>query len=71
VSLVEATIEAEGLDSETGLRLGVVIAQEGQREVEELDVRESPVSWSDLASTLNRLGAAATDYFAEMLDQER
>jgi len=71
VSLVEATIEAEGLDSETGQRLGVVIAQEGQREVEELDVRESPVSWSELASTLNRLGAAATNYFAEMLDQER
>ncbi len=66
VSLVEATLEYEALDSETGLRLGVVIAQEGQRAVEELDVRESPASWSDLASALNRLGAAASNHFGDL-----
>ena len=63
VSLVEATIEAEGLDSETGARLGVLITQKGQRQVEELDVSESPASWSDLAITLKRLGAAASNSF--------
>jgi len=71
VSLVEATLEYEALDSETDLRLGVVIAQEGQRAVEELDVRESPASWSELASILRRLGTAASNYFADFVDQER
>ncbi len=71
VSLVEATLEYEALDSETGLRLGVVIAQEGQREVEELDVRESSASWSELASIMRRLGAAASNYFADLVDEER
>ncbi len=71
VSLVEATLEYEALDSETDLRLGVVIAQEGQREVEELDVRESSASWSELASIMRRLGAAASNYFADLVDEER
>ena len=71
VSLVEATIEAEGLDSDTGLRLGVLIAQMGQRQVKELDVSASPASWSKLVSTLNRLAAAAGNYFVDFFDEER
>ena len=44
VSLIEATIEAELLDGESQRRLGVLITQEGQREVAELGVPESTSS---------------------------
>ena len=71
VSLVEATIEAEGLDSETGARLAVLISQKGQRRVEELDVSESPASWSDLVTTLRRLGAAGSNLFGDFFEEKR
>ena len=71
ISLVEATIEAELLDGESQRRLGVMISQEGQRRVSELGVPESTSSWSDLVFTLNRVGRAANDYFADLLVEER
>ncbi len=71
VSLVEATIEAELLDSETGVRLGVLITQKGLRQVEELDVSESPASASELVTTLKRLGAAASSSFADLFEAKR
>ena len=40
VSLVQAVLEFEFLDSQSGERLGVLAVQEGQREVEQLGVRE-------------------------------
>jgi len=71
VSLVEATIEAELLDGESQRRLGVMISQEGQRRVSELGVNESSTSWSDLVFTLNRVGRAANEHFADLLVEER
>ena len=71
ISLVEATMEAELLDGESLRRLGFVIAQVGQRRVRELDVPESITSWSNLVTTLNRVGRAANGHFAELLAEQR
>jgi len=62
VSLVEATVEAEIVDSVSEKRLGVVVAQRGQRRVKELEVEESPSSWSDLLWTLDALSESAYEH---------
>ncbi len=64
---LSALIEPDGLP---GRRINNDERQ-GQREVEELDVRESSASWSELTSIMRRLGAAASNYFADLVDEER
>ena len=71
VSLVEATIEAELLDGESQRRLGVLMTQEGQRQVTELGVPEGTSSWSDLVFTLHRAGRAAHGHFGDLMVEGR
>ena len=70
ISLVEATMEAEALDSETGSRIGVVVAQRGQRKVKELDVHEQPTSWSDLLEGIDRLVEVSQALFSGLFTNE-
>ncbi len=58
MSLVEARLEIEATDSETGKRLAVLVAHSGQKENDELDQPERSVSWSDLFRSLDRLSAS-------------
>ena len=69
ISLVEARLELEATDSETGKRLAVVVAHTGQKKIDELDLPERASSWSDLFRTLDRLNDSVrvrvTDLFVE------
>ncbi len=61
-SLVEATVEAEGIDNETGQRLAVAVRKKVRREGE--DVNEEATSWDDLRAALDELVIMGTDRFA-------
>jgi len=61
-SLVEATVEAEGIDNETGQRLAVVVYKKGQREDE--DVEEEGTSWDNIQEAINELTIMGADRFA-------
>ncbi len=65
VSLVQALVELEFLDSQSGERLGILVVQGGQREVEELGVREYASSWNELVTTIRQVARAAGEYFAD------
>ncbi|MCZ6877016.1 MAG: DUF3313 family protein [Acidobacteria bacterium] len=69
ISLVEARLEIEATNSETGKRLAVVVAHTGQKKMDELDLPERPSSWSDLFRTLDRLSDSTrvriTDLFVD------
>ena len=62
VSLVNATIEAEVLDSETGQRLGVIVVQEGPGEAS--DRNPDPNAWNELVSSMGQIAGVASRYFA-------
>jgi len=61
-SLVEATVEAEGIDNETGQRLAVAVRKKVRREGE--DVNEEATSWDDLRAALDELVIMGIDHFA-------
>ncbi len=61
-SLVEATVEAEGIDNETGQRLAVAIRKKVRREGE--DVNDEATSWDDLRAALEELMIMGIDRFA-------
>ncbi len=61
-SLVEATVEAEGIDNETGQRLAVAVRKKVRREGE--DVNEEATSWDDLRAALDELVIMGIDNFA-------
>ncbi len=61
-SLVEATVEAEGIDNETGQRLAVAIRKKVRREGE--DVNQEATSWDDLREALDELTIMGIDRFA-------
>jgi len=69
VSLVQATLEFELLDGESGRRVGILILQEGQRSVR-LDAEDYANSWSELVNTLRLAGRAAGRYFSDLVDVE-
>ena len=66
VFLVNATIEAEMLDAESGRRVGVMLAQEGPKSQVERNAGQGESSWSEVLSTLNQLGSLASRYFADL-----
>jgi hypothetical protein len=66
LSLVEARIEVQALDGETGERLAVIVAKVGQKEVDELKVEANPSSWSDLLRSMDNLSDAAQRRFADL-----
>ncbi|MCH8017097.1 MAG: DUF3313 family protein [Acidobacteria bacterium] len=61
-SLVEASVEAEGIDNETGQRLAVAVRKKVRREGE--DVNEEATSWDDLRAALDELTIMGIDRFA-------
>jgi hypothetical protein len=61
-SLVEATVEVEAVDNDTGQRLGVAVYQKGQ--IKGKDVKEEETSWDDLAEAMDELALVGADYFA-------
>ena len=61
-SLVEATVEAEGIDNDTGQRLAVVVYKKGQREGEDVD--EEATSWDDIQEAMDDLVIMGVDNFA-------
>jgi len=61
-SLVEATVEAEGIDNQTGQRLAVAVRKKVQREGE--DMNEEATSWDDLREALEELTIMGIDRFA-------
>jgi len=61
-SLVEATVEAEGIDNETGQRLAVAIRKKVRRAGE--DVNDAATSWDDLRAALDELTIMGIDEFA-------
>ena len=67
LSLVEARLEMEAIDNETGKRLAVLVVHTGQKKNDELDLPERPSSWSDLFRTLDRLGDSIRGQIADLL----
>jgi hypothetical protein len=63
-SLVEATVEVEAVDNDTGQRLGVAVYKMGQSKGE--DVKEQATSWDDLAEAMDELATMGAGYFASM-----
>jgi len=61
-SLVEATVEVEAIDNETGQRLAVAVYKKGQREDE--DVEEEATSWDDIQEAMDDLVIMGVDEFA-------
>jgi len=61
-SLVEASVEAEGIDNETGQRLAVAVRKKVRREGE--DVNQEATSWDDLRAALDELTIMGIDRFA-------
>ncbi len=61
-SLVEATVEVEAVDNDTGQRLGVAVYKKGQ--IKGKDVKEEETSWDDLAEAMDELALVGADYFA-------
>ena len=61
-SLVEASVEAEGIDNETGQRLAVAVLKKVRREGE--DVNQEATSWDDLRAALDELTIMGIDRFA-------
>ncbi len=61
-SLVEASVEAEGIDNETGQRLAVAVRKKVRREGE--DVNDEATSWDDLRAALDELTIMGIDRFA-------
>jgi len=61
-SLVEATVEAEGIDNETGQRLAVAVRKKVRRAGE--DVNDAATSWDDLRAALDELTIMGIDEFA-------
>ena len=61
-SLVEATVEAEGIDNETGQRLAVAVRKKIKREGE--DVNEEATTWDDLEEAMDELTIMGIDRFA-------
>jgi hypothetical protein len=70
ISLVEARLEVEAIDSETGKRLAVVVAHTGQKKIDELDLPERPSSWSNLFRALDRLSDSVRVRFADLFVDE-
>ena len=70
VSLVQALVEFELLDGQSGERLGIIVVQEGQREVEELGIREYASSWNELVSTIRRVALSASGHFEDLFPVE-
>ncbi len=61
-SLMEATVEVEAVDNDTGQRLGVAVYKKGQ--IKGKDVKEEETSWDDLAEAMDELALVGADYFA-------
>ncbi len=61
-SLVEATVEVEAVDNDTGQRLAVAVYKMGQSKGE--DVKEEATSWDDLAEAMDELAIMGADRFA-------
>jgi len=61
-SLVEATVEVEAIDNETGQRLAVAVYEKGQREDEDVD--EEATSWDDIQEAMDDLVIMGVDEFA-------
>ena len=59
VSLIEATLEAEVLDSETGERIAVLVQQKGQHKDKEQQLKQEKTSWDELAKLLNEMAVFA------------
>ena len=65
VSLVNATVEAELLDGESGQRLGVIVVQEGPESASDHNAGTDG-SWDELVSTLSQIGGVASRYYADI-----
>ena len=63
VSLVEATLEAEALDSLSSDRLGVFVHKKGQHKDKERDLKEEKSSWDEI---YEGLVVAAKDFSLEL-----
>ncbi|TDI17490.1 MAG: DUF3313 family protein [Acidobacteria bacterium] len=61
-SLVEATVEAEGIDNETGQRLAVAVRKKVRQPGD--DLNDEATSWDDLRAALDELTIMGIDEFA-------
>jgi hypothetical protein len=61
-SLVEATVEVEAVDNDTGQRLGVMVYKKGQSKGE--DVKEEVTTWDELAEAMDELALVGDEHFA-------
>ncbi len=61
VSLVEATVEAEVLDSETGERIAVIVQKKGQHKDKEMELKEQKTSWNEVAQVMDEWAALAVE----------
>ena len=64
ISLVNARVEIETIDSETGKRLAVLVTQAGQK------METRPLSWSDLFRSLDHLGDVVRARVADLFVDE-